>query len=99
MNVTILPGDAEKLQTMLSAGNLPDMGMYAVNGSLSQAIQGGHLMDLTPYEKDISNYTEKWPQSVQYSKDYLNNGTGKLYGLIGQLGVYKPTLWTRAPMP
>ena len=88
VNVTILPGDAEKLQTMLSAGNLPDMGMYAVNGSLAQAIQGGHLMDLTPYEKDIPNYTEKWPQSVQYSKDYLSNGTGKLYGLIGQLGVY-----------
>ena len=88
VNVNIIPGDPERLQTMLSAGNLPDMGMYAVNQSISQAIQGGHLMDLTDHEDKIPNYTEKWPASVQYSKDYQSNGTGKLYGLIGQLGVY-----------
>ena len=88
VNVTIIPADNEKLQTMLSAGNLPDMGTYAVNGDLSQAIQGGHLMDLTPYEDKIPAYTEKWPESVQFSKDYKSAGTGKLYGLIGQLGVY-----------
>ena len=88
VNVTIIPADNEKLQTMLSAGNLPDMGTYAVNGDLSQAIQGGHLMDLTPYEDKIPAYTEKWPESVQFSKDYKSAGTGKLYGLIGQLGTY-----------
>ena len=88
VNVDIIPGDNEKLQTMLSSGDLPDMGMYAVNGSLSQAIKGGHLMDLTSYEDQIPNYTEKWPESVQYSKEYQSDGTGKLYGLITQLGDY-----------
>lgn len=86
VNVAIIPADSERLQPMLSAGNLPDMGCYAVNGSLSQAIQGGHLLDLTPYEKEISNFTEKWPEAAQYSKDYMSNGTGKLYGLPGALG-------------
>lgn len=86
VNVAIISADSERLQPMLSAGNLPDMGCYAVNGSLSQAIQGGHLLDLTPYEKEISNFTEKWPEAAQYSKDYMSNGTGKLYGLPGALG-------------
>lgn len=88
VNVNIIPGDNERLQTMLSAGNLPDVGMYAINGDISQAIQGGHLKDLTEYEDQIPNYTEKWPESVQFSKDYKSAGTGKLYGLLGQLGTY-----------
>ena len=90
VHVNIIPGDSEKLQTMLSAGNLPDVGRYSVNGNLSQVIKGGHLTDLTPYESQIPNYTEKWPESVQFSKDYQSDGTGKLYGLFGQLGTYNP---------
>ena len=88
LRVETIVSDKEKLQPMLAAGNLPDLGKYAVDGDPTQAIEGGHVMDLTDYEDQIPNYTEKHPQSVQYSKDYKSAGTGKLYAIITQIGTY-----------
>ena len=88
LRVETIVSDKEKLQPMLAAGNLPDLGLYAVDGDPTQAIEGGHVMDLTDYEDQIPNYTEKHPQSVQYSKDYKSAGTGKLYAIITQIGIY-----------
>ena len=88
LRVEAIVADKEKLQPMLAAGNLPDLGKYAVDGDPTQAIEGGHVMDLTDYEDQIPNYTEKHPQSVQYSKDYKSAGTGKLYAIITQIGIY-----------
>ena len=88
LRVEAIVADKEKLQPMLAAGNLPDLGKYAVDGDPTQAIEGGHVMDLTDYEDQIPNYTEKYPQSVQYSKDYKSAGTGKLYAIITQIGTY-----------
>lgn len=88
LRVEAIVADKEKLQPMLAAGNLPDLGKYAVDGDPTQAIEGGHVMDLTDYEDQIPNYTENHPQSVQYSKDYKSAGTGKLYAIITQVGTY-----------
>ena len=88
LRVEAIVADKEKLQPMLAAGNLPDLGKYAVDADPTQAIEGGHVMDLTDYEDQIPNYTENHPQSVQYSKDYKSAGTGKLYAIITQIGTY-----------
>ena len=53
LRVETIVSDKEKLQPMLAAGNLPDLGKYAVDGDPTQAIEGGHVMDLTDYEDQI----------------------------------------------
>lgn len=88
VHVNVLPVDNEKFQPMLAAGNLPDVGEYSTNGDPHQVIAGGHVMDLTSHLDKLDNWVKNWPESVQYSKDYLSDGTGKVYAVLTQQGTY-----------
>lgn len=85
VNVEIIPGDPEKLQPMLAAGDLPDVGKYSVDSDPTQVIESGLVMDLTPYEDRLPNYT-RFSSSVKYSKEMRSAGTGKLYAIYFQIG-------------
>ncbi|MFQ9799734.1 MAG: hypothetical protein ACLR23_13270 [Clostridia bacterium] len=72
---------------MLSAGNLPDIGNYAVSGDLSQAIKAGYLVDMSDKLDKLPNVVKNAPNAIQYAMDEKSDGTGKLYGIPRSVGL------------
>lgn len=87
VELEIVVADAEKTNAMLSAGNLPDIGSYAVNGDLSQAIKAGYLVDMSDKLDKLPNVVKNASSAIQYAKDAKSDGTGKLYGIPRSVGL------------
>ena len=88
VNVTVIAGDAEKLTAMLASGDLPDIGRFAPNLDNTALIEGGLVLDLTPYEDRLSNYVDQFVGAVQFAKDEQSAGTGGFYGINFEMGTY-----------
>ncbi|MBC8543633.1 hypothetical protein [Bianquea renquensis] len=87
VELEIVVADSEKTNAMLSAGNLPDIGNYAVSGDLSQAIKAGYLVDMSDKLDKLPNVVKNAPNAIQYAMDEKSDGTGKLYGIPRSVGL------------
>lgn len=86
VQLEISVADKDKTATMLAGGNLPDIGYYAVDGSLSQAIKGNMLVDMSDKLDKLPNVTKNAKGAIDYYMAEKSEGTGKLYGIPTAIG-------------
>lgn len=83
--------DEQKFQVQLAGGDLPDIiQVKHINTTyLQQLIEGGHILPLDDLVKsngpDVSR--PEFAESLNYSKAFWSNDTGKLYMVPVQVGV------------
>jgi len=85
----IFAGDKfeERLATEMSSGELPDLVCFTNRKQAETAVQANLLLDLDPllaeYGQDLS---ANMPAMLQFMRDNLSGGSGKLYGLTNYVG-------------
>lgn len=88
-NITVenVVADDEKIKVLLAGGDLPDIPMLDANKYQAQAIEGGNIIALDDLVasrgKDIMTTIA---QTVDFSKKFLSDKTGKLYFLPTNVG-------------
>lgn len=91
--VNIWAWSAEKTNSILTSGNLPDIMYVEVGDTLDTLIETGKILNLEDYLEDLSNLNDN--PMMQDSLDYLRSaasaGTGSVYGLPVGIGVYSGT--------
>lgn len=89
VSLNILPsGDQaqEKLQALMAGGELPDIVIFSSSKDLQNAIRGNMLINLDEQLDKLPNVTLNASKAMQYYRDNVSNGTGKLYGLPNGVG-------------
>ena len=74
-----------KFEMLMAAGALPDVTIVKGFENMKLAIEGGYLIDLETVADKIPNVFETYYEAnegmINYIKDNVSAGTGKLYGL------------------
>ena len=88
--VNIWAWSAEKTNSILTSGNLPDIMYVDVGDNLDTLIQTKKIINLEDYLDRLPNLNDN-PQmqnSLDYLRDAASNGTGSVYGLPVGIGTY-----------
>lgn len=73
--------DREQMNVMMAGGDLPDM-VNADKDFISTMIQSGQVMELDKLvETNGPDIQKNYPKRLDFSKQFLSNGTGKIYAL------------------
>jgi putative aldouronate transport system substrate-binding protein len=90
VSLNILPsGDQaqEKLQALMAGGELPDIVVFGTNTKdVLSAIRGNMLVNLDEHMDKLPNVTMNAPKALQYYRDNVSNGTGKVYAIPNAIG-------------
>ncbi len=78
----------EKMQVMLASGDIPDVIRFASWVDFETAIDAGYLLNLDEHIDKLPFSVANMGEALQYTRDYHSNGTGNLYGLVDNVGVY-----------
>lgn len=84
VEIELLPaGDQgeQKLQAMMASGELCDLVVFKDTKQIENAIAGDMLLPLDDYQDRMADVYANVPEAVDYSKEYLSNGTNSLYAL------------------
>lgn len=81
---------AEKTNSILVSGNLPDIMYVAVGENLDTLIRTKKIINLEEYLDQIPHLYDNpyMEDSLQYLRDAASNGTGSVYGLPVAIGTY-----------
>ena len=96
--VNIWAWSAEKTNSILTSGNLPDIMYVDVGDNLDTLIQTKKIINLEDYLDRLPNLNDN-PQmqnSLDYLRDAASNGTGSVYGLPVGIGTYYSGVFTRS---
>ena len=88
--VNVWAWSAEKTNSILVSGNLPDIMYVAVGENLDNLIKTKKIINLEDYLDKLPNLYDN-PQmenSLNYLRDAASNGTGSVYGLPVMIGTY-----------
>lgn len=88
--VNVWAWSAEKTNSILVSGNLPDIMYVDVGENLDNLIQTKKIINLEDYLDKLPNLYDN-PQmenSLNYIRDAASNGTGSVYGLPVGIGTY-----------
>jgi putative aldouronate transport system substrate-binding protein len=78
----------DKTNVMVASGTLPDIYMLNNNANCNPLIKSSSVLDLTSLlASNGSNISKVAARALQYSKDYLSNGTGKVYYVPGRVDI------------
>ena len=88
--VNVWAWSAEKTNSILVSGNLPDIMYVAVGEDLDTLIQTKKIINLEEYLDQIPHLYDNpyMEDSLQYVRDAASNGTGSVYGLPVAIGTY-----------
>ncbi len=78
----------EKMQVMLASGDIPDVIRFANWVDFETAIEAGYLLNLDEYMDKLPLSNEHVKVAMDYTRDYHSKGTGNLYGIPDNIGLY-----------
>lgn len=80
----------DRTQTILAAGDLPDIMCFTSADNLENSIGSGYVLNLEPYmtAEYLSNVlaSDVLMTGVNYARQYRSNGTGELYAIPCSIG-------------
>lgn len=71
----------QKLQAMMATGELPDIVIFNSKDQVKNAIEAEMLLCMDDYLDNLPSVKHYAPVNMQYSRDEMSAGTGKLYAL------------------
>ena len=72
-------------QTIVASGDLPDILQVVDTALIEPMIKAGHVLDLDSYLDKLPNVENNASMMLQYSRQHLSAGRGKLYALLNQV--------------
>lgn len=89
VSLNVLPtGDqaAQKLQALMTSGELPDIVIFNTTKDVENAIRGNMLVNLDEHMDKLPNVKKNVPVSLQFFRDNISNGIGKVYAIPSFVG-------------
>ncbi len=88
LNVLPSGGDegSKKLQAFMASGELPDVVIFMDNKDVQNAIRANLLVNLDEHLDKLPNVAKNADSALQYYRDNVSNGTGKLYTTPSNVG-------------
>ena len=89
VSLNVLPtGDqaAQKLQALMTSGELPDIVIFNTTKDVENAIRGNMLVNLDEHMDKLPNVKKNAPVSLQFFRDNISNGIGKVYAIPSIVG-------------
>lgn len=86
VEVEISVGDNDKLAGMLSSGSLPDIGLFAQNGTVEQAVRGNMLVNLEEHMDALPDLEKNVKNVLQYSKEQMSYGQDGIFAVPTAVG-------------
>lgn len=89
----------DKYNAYVASGDLPDIFVLNSVKDVEALIKSGAVLDLSDYvEKDLPDFLKIGQKALQFSKDQLSAGTGKVYFIPGRLSIGEPDSVYMAPV-
>lgn len=75
----------QKLQTLMSSGELPDIVIFNDVKQVTNAIEANMLLNLDEHKDKLPNAYKNVPSAIEYVRDNFSNDTGVCYALPSEV--------------
>lgn len=76
----------QKLQALMAGGELPDIVVFKTTKQVEDAIRSNMLLCLDDHLDKLPNVVKNVPVALDFYRDTVSNGTGKLYAIPNSVG-------------